>query len=117
MMGMMEEHQQPKRVGSTKPETYRLRLVWWPLPSTAADKGWGNEPPHCREVTVEVLGIWSLKKSLFTAHAVFPTEPLPPMNPSARSQFIRATRNTLGGILGVKVEGISNDIIEWEAPQ
>ena len=100
--------------GGGQPDTCRVRLVWWALPSTAANKGWGKEPPHCREVEVEMLGVWSPRKSRFTVHAIFPREPLPPMNSSARSQFIRAARDATAALLGVNVEGVSQDIVDWE---
>jgi len=62
-----------------------------------------------------MLGVWSPRKSRFTVHAIFPREPLPPMNSSARSQFIRAARDATMALLGVSVEGVSQDIVDWEA--
>ena len=100
--------------GGGQPDTCRVRLVWWPLPSTAANKGWGKEPPHCREIEVEMLGVWSPRKTSFTVHAAFPQEPLPPMNSSSRSQFVRAARDATATLLGVSVEGVSQDIVDWE---
>ena len=101
--------------GGGQPDTCRVRLVWWPLPSTAADKGWGKEPPHCREIVVEMLGVWSPRKTRFTVHGVFPQELLPPMNGSARAQFVRAARDATKILLGVNVDGVTPDIVDWEA--
>ena len=61
-----------------------------------------------------MLGVWSPRKSRFTVHAIFPQETLPPMNSSARSQFIRAARDATMALLGVSVEGVSQDIVDWE---
>ena len=36
------------------------------------------------------------------------------MNSSARSQFIRAARDATAALLGVNVEGVSQDIVDWE---
>ena len=114
MMTKIEDNQPVKRTGSTRPDTCRVRLVWWPLPSSSADKAWGKEPPHCREVVVEILGIWSPRQTYFTAHAIFPLEPLPPMNHSAQFQFLRAVRTMAAEELSTKIEGVRNNIVDWE---
>ena len=61
-----------------------------------------------------MLGVWSPRKTSFTVHAAFPQEPLPPMNSSSRSQFVRAARDATATLLGVSVEGVSQDILDWE---
>jgi hypothetical protein len=114
-MAMKTTKGRTKPGGGGQPDTFRIRLVWWVTASTAANKGWGKEPPHCREVTVKMLGVWSPRKTRFTVHAVFPTEQLPPMNNSSRAQFIRAARDATAAQLGVPVEGVAQDIVDWEA--
>ena len=100
--------------GSSRPDTCCVRLLWWPIPTTSANKSWGKEPPHCREVALEILGVWSPRGSRFSVHAVLPKEPLPEMNSPARSLFIRAARDTLSAKLGVEVDGLKSDIVDWE---
>ncbi len=36
------------------------------------------------------------------------------MNSPARSLFIRAARDTLSAKLGVEVDGLKSDIVDWE---
>ena len=100
--------------GSSRPDTCRVRLVWWPLPTTAANKGWGKEPPHCREISLTVLGVWSPRNSRFTVHAVLPEEPLPEMNSGSRALFVKAARTALAESLSVNIEGLKSEIVDWE---
>jgi len=99
--------------GGSQPDTLGVRLVWWPLPTTQADKAWGGEPPHCREVEVEMLGVWSPRRTHFIVHAVLPKESLPKMNSSARTRFIKAARSALSEKIGVAVHGVTQDIVDW----
>lgn len=99
--------------GGSQPDTLGVRLVWWPLPATQADKAWDGKPPHCREVDVEILGVWSPRRTHFTVHAVLPKETLPKMNSSARTQFIRAVRSALSEQIDLPVHGVTQDIVDW----
>jgi len=105
-----------KAGGASTPDTLRVRLVWWQLPSTPADKAWSENPPECRQVEVDVLGVWSPRKTIFTVHAVLPQDPLPPMNRSSRGQFVRTARKILADMVQIPVHGLSPDIVEWTDP-
>ena len=105
-----------KAGGGSTPDTLRVRLVWWKLPSTSADLAWGGQPPKCGSADIEVLGVWSSRRTYFSVHAVLPQEPLPPMNKSARSQFVKAARKTLAEQIEVNVQGLTPDIVEWKDP-
>ena len=105
-----------KAGGGSTPDTLRVRLVWWNLPSTAADLAWGGHPPKCGSADIEVLGVWSSRRTSFSVHAVLPQEPLPPMNKSSQSQFVKAARKTLAGQIEVNVRGLTPDIVEWKDP-
>ena len=45
--------------------------------------------------------------------AVFPETPLPKMNNSSKSLFIRALKAKAVEELGVPVTGVSRDVIDW----
>tara|TARA_Y100000310_G_C20227038_1_gene598442 strand:- start:101 stop:454 length:354 start_codon:yes stop_codon:yes gene_type:complete len=105
-----------KAGGGATPDTLCVRLVWWKLPSTAADLAWGKHPPQCGSADIEVLGVWSPRRTYFTVHAVLPKEPLPSMNRSAQTQFVRAAKKTLAEHIEVNVHGLSPDIVEWKDP-
>ena len=110
----MTSPKQPTRPGGgSQPDTLGVRLVWWPLPTTQADKAWDGKPPHCREVEIEMLGVWSPRRSYFTVHAVLPKETLPKMNSSARTQFIKAARTSLSEQIGIPVHGVTQDVVDW----
>ena len=105
-----------KAGGSSTPDTLCVLLVCWKLPSTAADLAWSGEPPDCGSADIEVLGVWSPRRTYFTVHAVLPKSPLPPMNKSARALFVKAARKTLAKQIGVVVNGMAPDIVEWDDP-
>ena len=105
-----------KAGGSAKPDAFRVRLIWWYLPSTAADLAWGGQPPRWKSANVEVLGVWSFRRKNFTVHAVLPDEPLPPMNRSSRAQFVKAARTTLAEQIEASVYGLTPDIVDWDDP-
>ena len=100
--------------GHSTPDTCSVGLVWWKLPATGANKAWGKEPPHCREVTVTVLGIWSARRVRYTVHAILPQEPLPEMNSGSKALFVKAAKSALAENLGVIIEGVRTDIVDWE---
>ena len=62
-----------------------------------------------------MLGVWSPQRRHFVVHAVLPTETLPAMNSSARTQFIKAARSTLSEKIGVPVHGVTQDVVDWGA--
>ena len=105
-----------KAGGGAQPDTIRVRLVWWKLPSTTADLAWGGHPPQCGSADVEVLGVWSPRRTSYTVHAVLPIERLPHMNKSSRALFVRSAKKTLAEQIGVSVSGLSPDIVEWSGP-
>ena len=105
-----------KAGGSSTPDTLCVLLVCWKLPSTAADLAWGGQPPDCGSADIEVLGVWSPRRTYFTVHAVLPKSPLPSMNKSARALFVKAARKTLAEQIGVAVNGMAPDIVEWNDP-
>ena len=105
-----------KAGGRSVPDTLCVLLVCWKLPSTAANLAWGGEPPNCGSADIEVMGVWSSRRTFFTAHAVLPKSPLPLMNKSARALFVKAARKTLAEQIGVVVNGMAPDIVEWDDP-
>ena len=105
-----------KAGGASTPDTLGVRLFWWKLPSTSADKAWSIDPPECRQVDVDVLGVWSPRKTYFTVHAVLPKEPLPPMNGASKSQFVRTARKILVDRIHIPIHGLNPDIVEWSDP-
>ena len=100
-------------VGASASDALRVLLVWWEVPSTSANIMWSESPPHCREVSFDVLGVWSSKRSRFIVHAILPKEPLPPMNKGTRPQLVRTIRQALAAQTGVVIEGITQSIIDW----
>ena len=104
------------RVGihSIQSETVTVRIVWWPVINSMGNVQWSIAPPHCRELSCDVLGVWSSRKVKFNVHAVLPSEPLPPMNRSSRPLFTKAVRQAVADKLGVNVDGCNSDVIDWE---
>ena len=97
-----------------KSEMVKIQIVWWPAINNTGDVQWSVAPPHCREVTCEVLGVWSARRVKFIVHAVLPNESLPPMNRPSRPLFIKAIRKAMSIKLGVGIEGCNADVIDWE---
>ena len=71
--------------------------------------------PHCREVGFDLVGVPSPRMKKFTVDAIYPNEPLPPMNPSAIAQLVKALRSSAVDRIGLPVDGIVADIIDWES--
>lgn len=103
--------------GTAQPTTFRLRLCFWHLPTTAANMGWGVKPPVCRTVELEVLGVWSSRKVKMDVQAVFPISYLPKMNSSAKTTFIKALKEGVMKKMGVPVSGVSRDVVDWDGNQ
>ena len=100
--------------GTAQPTTFGLRLCFWHLPTTAANMGWGLEPPPCETVELEVLGVWSARKVKMDVQAVFPRVRLPKMNSSAKATFIKALKEAVQKKVGVPATGISRDVVDWD---
>jgi len=100
--------------GSIKSETIRVKILWWPTLRDGANVQWSTDPPHCREVACDVLGVWSSRRVKFIVHAVLPNETLPPMNRPSRSLFVKAIKQAMADELGVGVDGCNTDVIDWE---
>ena len=103
-----------KAGGGSTPDTFRVRLCWWFLPTTSADKGWASKPPPINSVMVDVLGVWSPRKSYFTLHGVLPHDQLPTLNRSSKTLFVKAARSALTENIGVPVQGLTPDVVDWE---
>ena len=103
--------------GTAQPTTFGLQLCFWHLPTTAANMGWGLEPPTCETVELEVLGVWSARKVRMDIQAVFPQVRLPKMNSSAKTVFVKALKRAIEKRAGVPVSGLSRDIIDWSGNQ
>ena len=102
-------------VGSSASDALRVLLVWWELPrASSANVIWSASVPHCREVSLDILGVWSPQRSTFTVHAVLPKEPLPPMNKKSRQQLLGAIREVLAEQTGAIIAGVASGIIDWE---
>ena len=95
-------------------ETVNVRIVWWESLTNLADLQWSTNPPHCREMACDVLGVWSTRRVRFSVHAVLPCEPLPPMNRTSRPLFVKAVKQALVDKLAVGVDGCNMEITDWE---
>ena len=100
--------------GAVKSESIKVKIVWGPALSNLANIQWSTDPPHCREVACDVLGVWSSRRVKFIVHAVLPNETLPPMNRSSRYLFVKAIREAMADELGVGIDGCNADVIDWE---
>ena len=100
--------------GAVKSESIKVKIVWWPALKNLANIQWSTDPPHCREVICDVLGVWSSRRVKFIVHAVLPNETLPPMNRSGRYLFVKAIREAMADELGVGIDGCNADVIDWE---
>lgn len=96
------------------PETYCFRLLYWELPATPANIGWGVGLPCERILNFQILGTRAKRKKRFTVDAIYPLSELPEMNHHAIVQLVRALRVGAEDALGVEVDGIVANIIDWE---
>ena len=100
--------------GAVKSNTIRVKILWWPVLGNLANVQWSTDPPHCREMSCDVLGVWSSRRVRFVVHAVLPNETLPPMNRSSRPLFAKAIRQAMADELGAGIDGCNTDVIDWE---
>ena len=100
--------------GAVKSESIKVKIVWWPALSNLANIQWSTDPPHCREVACDVLGVWSSRRVKFMVHAELPNETWPPMTRSSRYLFVKAIREAMADELGVGIDGCNADVIDWE---
>tara|TARA_R110002020_G_scaffold175593_2_gene367546 strand:- start:1351 stop:1728 length:378 start_codon:yes stop_codon:yes gene_type:complete len=109
----MSDGKRVKSGGTAQPTTFGLQLVFWYLPSTTANMAWSTDPPESWTVALSVLGVRSPRGTRMDVQAVFPETPLPKMNNSSKSLFIRALKAKAVEELGVPVTGVSRDVIDW----
>ena len=103
-----------KSGGPSQPTTFSLRLTYWSLPSTTANMAWGIDPPACKEIELKILGVLSARGVKMNIQAVFPVTPMPPMNSSAKTNFIKAVREIASMELKMPVDGVTRDIVDWD---
>lgn len=106
-----------KSGGTSQPTTFSLRLTYWSLPSTTANMAWGIDPPTYKEIELSVLGVLSARGVRMNVQAVFPVTPIPPMNSSAKSNFIKALREKASMDLKMPVDGVTRDVIDWDGTE
>ena len=103
-----------KSGGAAQPTTFGLRLVFWHLPSSSADMAWSTDPPKSETVVLSILGVKSPRGTRMDIQAVFPETPLPKMNSSSKTLFIKALKAKVLAELGILVTGVSRDIVDWD---
>ena len=103
-----------KSGGAAQPTTFGLRLVFWHLPSSSADMAWSTDPPESGTVDLSILGVRSPRGTRMDIQAVFPETPLPKMNSSSKTLFIKALKAKVLAELGILVTGVSRDIVDWD---
>ena len=96
-----------------KPDTLRVSLLYWYVPSTPANLSWGVEPPNCYRIGFELVGTKGVRTSKFTVDAVYPITPLPEMNTNAKVRLVKALKVAAGAAIGMDINGLSQDIIDW----
>ena len=105
-----------KSGGAAQPTTFGLRLCFWHLPNTSADMAWSTDPPTSETVDLSILGVKSPRGTRMDIQAVFPETPLPKMNSSSKTLFIKALKAKAVAELGLSITGVSRDFVDWNGP-
>lgn len=75
---------------------------------------WQAQPFVLEQVELVCLGVINKRGGYFDIHGVFPTTPLPGMNPQEKTQMVRALRLAIEEQTGFATRTVTTSVVDWD---